>query len=123
MEYIGFVFGLFGLMAYLELSGLKKRISQLEDELSSMKGTSYHEERTGLLKAVRDYIGQCVILEMKEDYEDSDIIMYGNSKHGTNTILECDSAWVLVRIEAPKFTKEKLIRTESIERISLRKGE
>ena len=123
MEYIGFVFGLFGLMAYLELSGLKKRISQLEDELSSMKGTSYHEERTGLLKAVRDYIGQSVILEMKEDYEDSDIIMYGNSKHGTNTILECDSAWVLVRIEAPKFTKEKLIRTESIERISLRKGE
>ena len=123
MEYIGFVFGLFGLMAYLELSGLKKRISQLEDELSSMKGTSYHEERTGLLKAVRDYIGQSVILEMKEDYQDSDIIMYGNSKHGTNTILECDSAWVLVRIEAPKFTKEKLIRTESIERISLRKGE
>jgi hypothetical protein len=123
MEYIGFVFGLFGLMAYLELSGLKKRISQLEDELSSMKGTSYHEERTGLLKAVRDYIGQSVILEMKEDYEDSDIIMYGNSKHGTNTILECDSSWVLVRIEAPKFTKEKLIRTESIDRISLRKGE
>ena len=37
MEYIGFVFGIFGLMAYLEISGLKKKNNI--DGRRSRKGT------------------------------------------------------------------------------------
>ena len=40
MEVIGFVFGIFGLMAYLQVSSLKSRIDELERELTGMKGTS-----------------------------------------------------------------------------------
>ena len=47
MEYLGYIFGIFGLLAYLQLSELKKRISDLEEELTKMKGTSYHEDRSG----------------------------------------------------------------------------
>ena len=41
MEYIGFVFGIFGLMAYLQVSGLKNRVVTLERELAKMQGTSF----------------------------------------------------------------------------------
>ena len=44
---------------------------------------------------------------------------YGNSKHGTNTIVDVDDEWMLVHIETPKTSKDKLIRLESIERISV----
>ena len=119
MEYIGFVFGIFGILAYVELSALKKRVTALEEELAGIQGTSLFEERRALLDAVDAYIGKQVLLELKEDCEDSDIISYGNSKHGSNTILDADSDWMLVRIESAKGTKEKLIRTGSIKRISL----
>ena len=84
-----------------------------------MKGTSYHEDRTALVKSVREYIGQKVNIDLKEDHEDVDIINYGNTKHGSNTVLDADNEWLLVRIETPKKTVEKLIRMESVERISL----
>ena len=119
MEYIGFVFGIFGILAYVELSALKKRVTALEEELAGIQGTSLFEERRALLDAVDAYIGKQVLLELKEDCEDVDIISYGNSKHGSNTILDADSDWMLVRIESAKGTKEKLIRTGSIKRISL----
>ena len=32
MEYLGFIFGIFGFMAYLQLSSLKKRVGALEEE-------------------------------------------------------------------------------------------
>ncbi|MBR4471244.1 MAG: hypothetical protein IKS54_08060 [Erysipelotrichaceae bacterium] len=119
MEYLGFIFGIFGLYAYLQVSSLKNRISDLERELTKMKGTSYHEDRTALVKSVREYIGQKVNIDLKEDHEDVDIINYGNTKHGSNTVLDADNEWLLVRIETPKKTVEKLIRMESVERISL----
>ena len=50
MQYAAFVFGIFGFFAYLELSSIKKRVAELERELTKMKGTSYHEDRTSLLK-------------------------------------------------------------------------
>ena len=34
MEVLGFIFGIFGLMAYLESSSLKKRVDELERELT-----------------------------------------------------------------------------------------
>lgn len=119
MEYVGIVFGIFGLFAYLQLSSLKKRINKLEEELAGIAGTSLFEERRALLDAVETYIGKQVIIDLKEDCEDVDIVMYGNSKHGTNTILDADSDWMIVRIDSAKGSKEKLIRAGSVQRISL----
>ena len=119
MEYVGFVFGIFGLLAYLQFSSLKKRVIALEEELAGIAGTSLFEERRALLNAVETYIGKQVVLELKEDCEDADIVMYGNSKHGTNTILDADDDWILIRIDSAKGSKEKLIRARSVQRISL----
>lgn len=119
MEYIGFIFGIFGLFAYLEIGKLKNRISELERSLAAMQGTSYHEDRTALVKAAKEYIGKHVNIDLCEDHEDNDIMMYGNSPHGFNMILDADEQWLLVQIESPKKKVKKLIRTESIERISL----
>ncbi len=119
METLGFIFGIFGLLAYLQLSSLKKRIDELERELTRTKGTSYHEDRTALMNAAKSYIGETVNIDLKEDHQDLDLISYGNTKHGSNTILDADEEWIRVRIETPKGVKEKLIRMESIERISL----
>ena len=106
-------------IAYVQLSSLKKRVTALEEELAGIAGTSSFEERRTLIDAVETYIGKQVILELKEDCEDVDIVMYGNSKHGTNTILDADGDWILVRIVSAKGSKEKLIRTGSVQRISL----
>ena len=119
MEYAGFVFGIFGLFAYIELASLKKKVTALEKELSGIAGTPSFEERRALLDAVESYIGKQVVLDLKEDCEDADIMMYGNSKHGSNTILDADDDWILVRIDSAKGSKEKLIRTGSVQRISL----
>lgn len=123
MEYAGFVFGIFGLLAYIQLSSLKKRVAALEEELAGIAGTPSFEERSALLDAVEAYIGKQVILELKEDCGDADIVMYGNSKHGTNTILDADRDWILVRIDSAKGSKEKLIRAGSVQRISLLREE
>ena len=121
MEYVGFIFGVFGLMAFLQLSSLKNRIEKLERELTKIKGTAYHEDRSALLQAVREYVGQKVEIDLKEDHEDVDIVSYGNTKYGSNTVLDYDDEWMLIRVESRKGSKEKLIRLESIERISVRK--
>ena len=118
MEYIGFVFGIFGLMAYLQISSLKSRISELERELTSMKGTSYQKDRNALLEASTSYIGKKVKVALKEDHEDFDIINYGNTKHGSIVILDADSEWMKIRITDARGSKEKLIRMESIQRIT-----
>ena len=119
MEYLGFIFGIFGLFAYIELASLKKKVTALEKELSGIAGTPSFEERRALLDAVESYIGKQVVLDLKEDCEDADIMMYGNSKHGSNTILDADGDWILVRIDSAKGSKEKLIRAGSVQRISL----
>ena len=119
MEYIGFIFGIFGLLAYVQLASLKKKVNALEEELAGIAGTSSFEERRSLRGAIEAYIGKQVILELKEDCEDVDIVMYGNSKHGTNTILDADGDWLLIRIDSAKGSKEKLIRAGSVQRISL----
>ena len=119
MEYLGIIFGIFGLVAYAELASLKKKVTALEKELSGIAGTPSFEERRALLDAVESYIGKQVVLDLKEDCEDADIMMYGNSKHGSNTILDADDDWILVRIDSAKGGKEKLIRAGSVQRISL----
>ena len=119
MEYVGFIFGIFGLFAYLELFSLKNRVAFLERELTLIKGTSFQKDRASLLDAVRSCIGRKVKIELKEDYADFDIVNYGNTKHGSNTILDADSEWLLVHIESAKGNEDKLIRMESVRRISL----
>ena len=119
MQYIGLVFGIFGLLAYLQVSELKNRVKALERELSKMQGTSFHDDRRALLQAARQLIGQKVEIEMKEDHMDADIINYGNTRYGANTILDADDDWLLIRIDSPKESKYKLIRLESVKRLGL----
>ena len=119
MEYIGFVFGIFGLMAYLQVSGLKNRVVTLERELAKMQGTSFHDDRKALRQAARSLIGQNVKIELKEDHGDADIINYGNTRYGANTIVDVDEDWLLVHIESPKRSMDKLIRLESVQRIEV----
>lgn len=118
MIYVAFVFAVFGLIAYLQLSPLKRRVEQLEEQLAKTEGTPLYEARRSLAQAARGYIGKPVQLEFKEDHQDVDIAMYGNGKHGTNTILDADDEWLLVRIDSPKVKTDKLIRLHSIQRIT-----
>lgn len=115
---IGFVFGIFGLMAYLSMGQLKRKIEVLESALSKMEGTSYHEDRESLFRIAQSLMGKQVEIELKEDHEDVDVMMYGNSKHGTIIVLDCDRDWMRVEIAGPKGTQTKLIRMESIKRIT-----
>ena len=114
MEYAAFVLSVFGIAAYLQLSSLRKRIDALERQLTSLSGTSLHTERMDLLKEAKSRIGRKVILTMKEERADPDIILYGNTANGSNTLLDADEDWLLVEIETPKGKKEKLIRMEAI---------
>ena len=118
MEILAYVLGIFGLVAFLQSSSLKSRIDALEEQLSKVGGTTYHAGRQDLLRAARSYVGQKVSLDLKEDHEDVDVVMYGNTRHGSNTVLDVDDDWMLVRIDTPKGTKTKLIRLGSIEGIS-----
>ena len=93
--------------------------NETEEELAGIAGTASYEERRSLRDAVSGYIGKQVNLELKEDCEDVDIMMYGNTKHGSNTILDADGEWILVRVDSAKGSKEKLIRVGSVQRISL----
>ncbi len=119
MEYVGFIFGIFGLLAFVELSSLKQRIRTLEEQLATTKGTPAHEARRDLQRLAVSCVGKQVVLELKEDCEDTDIISCGNTKHGSNTILDADHEWLLVRVDTPKGAKEKLLRLSSLQRISI----
>ena len=119
MEYAAFVFAIFGLMAYLQVTSLKNRVKALEEQLAKIGGTTQFEERAGLQEAARSYLGKAVKIDLKEEQEDPDITMYGNTKHGSNTILDVDEEWMLVHVCTPKGEKDKLIRLGSVSRISL----
>ena len=120
MEYVAYIFGIFGILAYLETSSLKKRISDLEKQMSGLQGTSYAENKKSLKKIASELIGKNVIIELKEEQQDYDIMMYGNTKHGSNTILDADEEWVRVHIVSAKKDTEKLIRLHSIARIPVK---
>lgn len=120
MEIIGFIFGIFGFFAYLQVSSLKRRIDILEQQITGVKGTTYEADRTSLMKMIRECTGKSVTIDLKEDFEDIDITMYGNTKSGTNTILDVDDRWMLVRTESKKGTKDKLIRLDSVQSIGVK---
>ena len=72
------------------------------------------------MKMIRECTGKSVTIDLKEDNEDPDIMMYGNTAQGTNTVLDVDDRWMLVRIESKKGTKEKLIRLDSVQTIGVK---
>ena len=43
MQYVAFVFAIFGFISYFQISSLKKRIENLERELTKVNGTSYQK--------------------------------------------------------------------------------
>ena len=65
MIYVAFVFAIFGFMAYLQISSLKKRVDELERTLSKQEGTSYYNRRKSLSQIARSYIGKPVTLTMR----------------------------------------------------------
>ena len=118
MEYVAFAFSILGMLAFLNMGEMKRRMDKLEGELTKMKGTSFNEARSDLVRAARDYEGKSVKIELKEDYMDPDIVSYGNTKHGSNSIIDVDDEWMLVKICTPKAEKIKMIRMEAIQSIS-----
>lgn len=114
METIGVCFSIFGFIAFCSIFTLSSRVSKLEKQLSKVEGTSFYEDRKAILEAVNTYIGKSVIIGMREDETDFDIINYGNSKHGKNVIIDADEDWMLVEITSIKGTKEKLLRISSV---------
>ncbi len=117
MEYVGLVFGIFGLMAYLSVSSLKNRVSRLERELQAMQGNNYSLERASLAESLKSRIGEPVLLTFREDEQDIDCMMLGR-KTGAITLLDTDGEWALISIEKGKEKKQKLIRVTSVRGVS-----
>ena len=119
MEYVALVFGIFGLFAYTQVSSLKNRVVKLEAQLASMEGTPAFEDRAALLRAAQSYIGKQVRIDFKEDQMDVDVFMYGNQKSGSNTLLDADEDWLLVRVDSARGSMDKLVRLGTVQSISV----
>ena len=118
MEYLGLIFGIFGLAAFAEVCTLQRKVSALEAQLGRMEGTPQYEERKSLVRTAADCIGRQVRIDLKDEYQNVDITMYGNTKSGSNTILDVDDDWILVQVTSAKGTKQVLIRAEAVKSIT-----
>ncbi len=119
MGTLGFVFGIFGLLAYLQTSSLKSRIADLERQMRQIEGTDYAETKKSLAEAAKGYVGQNIQLGFKEDEEDPDVLV-SNMKAGMCKLMDADEDWLLVRVTHHGAVREKLIRIDSIKSISIR---
>ena len=118
MEYMGFIFGIFGFLAYIELSSLKGRVSNLESQLSHMHGSFLQKERLGLAQGAKSCIGKPVRINLKENYADLELATCSSKKSGNLVILDADQDWLLLRISSPKGDQKKLIRIEALQSLS-----
>ncbi|MBR2672063.1 MAG: hypothetical protein IKE27_07665 [Oscillospiraceae bacterium] len=118
MEYVAFIFAIFGFFAYIELSKLKNRVNDLEAQLSKIKGTSHFESAQTIKKLVEQNLGRRVYLNLREGYEDQEIYMAVYQKREI-VMVDADGGWILVNVGSPKGTLEKLIRVESIQSIDV----
>ena len=118
MEYVAFIFAIFGFFAYIELSKLKNRVNDLEAQLSKVKGTSHFESVQTIKKLVEQNLGRRVYLNLREGYEDQEIYMAVYQKREI-VMVDTDGGWILVNVGSPKGTLQKLIRTESIQSIDV----
>ncbi|MBR2810083.1 MAG: hypothetical protein IKD69_01765 [Solobacterium sp.] len=117
MEYVGFIFGIFGLMAYLQVSSLKSRVDALEQQLSKVEGTDYAMDRAALQRIALNLLHKPILLDLKEDHEDVDLY-WAQQKKGSCTLTDADNDWLLIHLEYGKTVKDKLIRLESVRSIT-----
>ena len=110
MDYIVWIPAILGLFAFLSVGSLRSRISRLEDQLGSVKGSPVHVEKMALMKLLKDYVGKKVELEFRGEQYDPDLSDVGSSC----TVLAVDEEWVLVHIVCRKKEKEKLFRLRQI---------
>ena len=115
MEYVALVFGIIGMVAFAEVCSLKTKVAALEAQLGKVEGTPQYEERLSLIRAAEEYIGKQVNITLKEEYQDVDVTQYGNTKYGSNTILDADDDWMLVQVIRAKGSKQVLIRMEAVQ--------
>lgn len=118
MEYMGFIFGFFGFLAYIELSSLKGRVRNLESQLSHTHGSFLQKERLGLAQGAKSCIGKPVRINLKENYADLELATCSSKKSGNLVILDADQDWLLLRISSPKGDQKKLIRIEALQSLS-----
>ena len=119
MEYVIWPLAILGFVAFCSMGSLTSRIKKLEQQLSSMEGTSAHAERLSLVKLLQEYVGKNVEIEFKDEENDMDIANAVMRK-GTCTIRAADGDWVHVHITYGKVDKEKLIRVSEISGIKER---
>ena len=50
---------------------------------------------------------------------DVDVFMYGNQKSGSNTLLDADEDWLLVRVDSARGSMDKLVRLGTVQSISV----
>lgn len=110
MEYIIWVPAILGLLAFLSIGGLRARISRLEDQLGSMKGSPVHVEKLALMKLLKEYEGKFVELEFRGEQYDADLCIPGSKC----TVQSVDEEWVLVHITNKNTDKEKIFRLQQI---------
>lgn len=119
-----FIFGVFGLYAFFELDGIKRRLREMEQSLAQV-GTgefvrTQRAERQALVELAQRLAGQAVTISFKdEDATDSEVLLstVGNS-NGTCSIVDVDADWLLVRLESRKACKDKLLRLDTIASIN-----
>lgn len=113
MEYLGYAFGFFGFLAFIQLSSVKGRIANLE-RLLSEKGVA--DIRPDLFGILEDYVGAEVEISFYEDEEEIDVLTrFQNRRKGDSVrIVDYDEKWVLVQASNAKEQKKILIRLSSI---------
>lgn len=119
MNYVTFVFVIFGFLVYCEQSSLKKRIRKIEEQLTVTRGTSYFQSKESLKKLAQSYIGKNVQINLREEMENLEVVINGKVKGGTNVILDVDDEWMIVRITGPKKSFEKLLRLTAVESLTV----
>ncbi len=110
MEYILWIFAILGLLAFLGIGDLRRRVRLLEDQLSSMKGSPAHAEKTALRKLLNDYVGKEINLEFRGEEFDGDLCVPGSKCK----VLAVDEEWLFVQITDKKGEREKLFRLSTI---------
>lgn len=106
-----------GLISFIWNMSLQKRIDLLEERRHRDIESEHPEApRANLHAIIREYIGKTVTLDFYDDEEDLDTV-YGNTKHVSVVISDCDDKWVLVTLTKGKDTVQKLLRIDSIKGI------
>ena len=118
MEYVTWMWAFFGFLAFLQVTSLRGRLSNLESKLErKLRNDNDVDEfnhSDALRESLQKRIGEMVTFEFYDDEEDLDI---ANKNPDFVQIVDVDEKWVLVHAEKGKKKIEKLIRISSIKGI------